>query len=306
MTSPDSLPTVPVGAPITGCLAVMTGADGKKSLTDLMDVSTLDAASLELLSTAERAFARSDLPSARTNYAAFLRRHPTSSRVMTFMGQTFVRSDSPDSVLYWYRKAVETNPTDYMAHWFYASTLVNVDSFETAVNHMITAMVLNRTNTTMHKELPEFFAKAGYQYDDWSFLPRLSLRRTSEKVIEMKVDSTRAANLAFCSCYAAWRYELDAVKGNIDTSDHIQIIFQRERECLASYLIPQADSLLQPTSSAPNVQQPLRAMNEHEFQECAFYEAVLVRSPIVAYMVDERFRSAMERYVRKYHLRKRT
>lgn len=304
VTGPDSLQPLPMAEPLFRCYGIVKGADGTETLVDIMDNSTLDAATIALLDDAERAFQEGNVIEARRNYKRYLERVPNASRVMTFLGQSFVRSAFADSALYWYRRAAQSNPLDYMAQWFYASSLAEVDSAEAAVQHMLTAMVLNRTNPRMFAELDKFFTRAGYRYDAWSFQPRVEVKQTGPTAVSIRVDSTEDTFLPYCMCQAAWKFETEVATSVVDTSDKYAVLDRRERECLVACLGVLLDEELLPTTTHPAIVQAARAAKEHDFESYLYYEVILPRTPILAYYLTASSREGLESYIRKYHLKK--
>ncbi len=300
----DSLPPMPMADALFRCYAVVKGSDGTEMLVDIMDDSTRDDTSMAFLRNGERAFTEGNMIEARKNYKSYVERLPNASRVMTFLGQSFSKTPYQDSLLYWYRRAVQANPLDYMAQWFYASALLQVDSAEVAVDHMIKAMVLNRTNPRMYAELKKFFEDAGYRYDAWSFQPRMALKQIDANTIALTVDSAEAGFLPYCMCQAAWKYEPDVATSVVDTSDHYAVLDRRERECLATCFVVNLDEELLPKSTHPAIINAARAAKEREFESYLYYEVMLAHSPVVAYYLTEISRAGLESYVRKYHLKK--
>ncbi|MBS1562530.1 MAG: tetratricopeptide repeat protein [Bacteroidetes bacterium] len=304
VTGPDSLPPLPMADPLFRCYGIVKAADGTETLVDIMDNSNLDAATIALLDDAERAFQEGNVIEARRNYKRYLERVPNASRVMTFLGQSYVRSAFADSALYWYRRAVQTNPLDYMAQWFYASSLAEVDSAEAAVQHMLTAMVLNRTNPRMFAELDQFFTRAGYRYDPWSFQPRMEVKETGPTTVSIRVDSTEDTFLPYCMCQAAWKFEPDVATSVVDTSDKYAVLDRRERECLVASLGALLDDELLPTTTHPAIVHASRAAKERDFESYLYYEVILPRMPVLAYYLTASSREGLENYIRKYHVKK--
>gem|GEM_PF-6791589 len=300
----DSLPPKPMADALFRCYAIVKGSDGTEMLVDIMDDSTRDDTSMAFLRDGERAFTEGNMIEARKNYKSYVERLPNASRVMTFLGQSFSKTPYRDSSLYWYRRAVQANPLDYLAQWFYASALADVDSSEAAVEHMVKAMVLNRTNPRMFEELNNFFASAGYKYDAWSFQPRMALKQIDANTVSLTVDSAEGSFLPYCLCQAAWSYEPEVATSVVDTSDHYAVLDRRERECLATCFVVNLDEELLPTTTHPAIINAARAAKERDFESYLYYEVILAHSPVVAYYLTESSRAGLESYIRKYHLKK--
>jgi len=302
----DSLPKLPMADALFRCFAIVKGSDGLETLVDIMDDTTRSAESMDLLRDGERAFSEGNMIEARKNYKGYIALQPNASRVMTFLGQSFLKTAYPDSVLYWYRRAVQANPLDYMAQWFYASSLAEVDSVDAAIDHMLTAMVLNRTNPRMYAELEQFFKSTGYTYNGWTFQPRMEIKQIDEKKISIIVDSAEGSFLPYCLCTAAWKFEPAVATSVVDTSDHYAVLDRRERECLVACLDANLDDELLPENSHPAIINAARAVKEKDFESYLYYEVILTRTPVLAYYLTQSSRDGLQRYIRKYHLKKIT
>ena len=116
---------------------------------------------------AEQAFADGKPDEAEKYYREVLAILPDNSVIMTYLGQAIIQQHRREDGMEWWRRAIEVNPFDYMAHWFIADNYAQDGDIDKAMEHITRAHLLNRNNPRILASLENIYEQNGTPYDGW-------------------------------------------------------------------------------------------------------------------------------------------
>lgn|SRR5574344_3009 len=235
---------------------------------------------------AEVAFERKDYSTARDFYLMALTVDPKYYKMMTFIGQTYEDEGKADKAIEWYKKALDSNYIDFMAHWFLAVQLQGKGDGAGAVNEITIAKILNRNNPRLNQEFLAIYRENGLKAADWTFNPQMQLDSTGPGEITIQADTTW---LLYATAKALWRYEpgYRAARKVDGYSD------REERECLTGLLVNAGDG----QDSVPERAALAKAADSNLFAEYILYEIELPKNPQLALFLSKAQMEAVKQYV---------
>lgn len=261
---------------------------------------TLDSVSKPLFEKAEAAFAEGKFEEARTNYQAILSQQPDFAMLMTYTGQSYEAEKNYPEAIKWYRKAIDVNFHDYMAHWFLADDLYRLKKYDEAATEIATAWVLNRNHKTIRERMEVIFKAAGLKYDGFEFIPQYRLTKAKD-LVEIRFTTEDWMLYAFCK--ALWRYEpgyhreLGGGRSDFDINE--------EKECLMNLLISNSRMHKGKKSKVPEINALERAVEAKHTMGFIFVEIWLPQQPIIVYTQSKEGIIEMVDYVLEIRGRKK-
>jgi tetratricopeptide (TPR) repeat protein len=217
---------------------------------------------------------------------------------MTYIGQIYGTIKDYDNARLWYRKTIEKNYIDYMAHWFLADIYYKTGEIDNAVNEIVIAQILNRNNPRIKQQFTSIFESAKRKTDDWCFSPQVEIQKLSDNKISVAFNNNWTG---YALAKAIWMYEpgyresMGVAEGQYSTVE--------DRECLVSLLIGLENSKAK-IKKDPQLNM-LKEASENKFlNEYILYEIVLPQNPFVAYQLSEEIILGIKDYVLKVRNRK--
>ncbi|MCA0445064.1 MAG: tetratricopeptide repeat protein [Bacteroidetes bacterium] len=137
-------------------------------------------------------------------YQKTLETDSSLSFVLTYIGQVYLEKDNTEEAIKFFKKAIEQNQIDYMAHWFLADAYFLSGNYKDAADEIVFAWILNRNNPRIKTALFRILEKAGYSALDFDFCPQVALERVDEGTINMKMTSSW---MFYAMVKAVWAYE---------------------------------------------------------------------------------------------------
>ena len=110
---------------------------------------------------AEDLFSKKEYAKARDAYKRVLLLDPNATIVMAYIAQTFGIEQNWDMAESWYKKAIEANYIDYLAHWLLADVYRNKGEQKKALEEISIAKVLNRNNPRLESLRQKIYAANG-------------------------------------------------------------------------------------------------------------------------------------------------
>ena len=243
---------------------------------------------------AEKFFSAHQSDSALVYYLKTIQTDSTLSNVMTYVGQIYEGKEERTKAIEWYRKAIQRNYIDYMAHWFLADNLLTIDSTKAAVEEIVIAQILNRNNPRIKKSLATIFEHAFLNTTDWCFNPQVELVKTAEGKISLAMTDKW---VGYAMAKALWMYEpgyresMGVAEGRYSTIE--------DKECLISLLSGLENAKTDISKERQLV--ILRAAADNNYlQEYILYEIVLPKTPFVAYQLSEKTILGIKDYILKF------
>lgn len=260
---------------------------------------TLDSLSKPLFDQAEAAFAAGRFDEARRNYQAILSLEPDFAMLMAYVGQTYESEKDYPEAIKWYRKAIEVNFHDYMAHWFLADDLYRLKQYDEAATEIATAWVLNRNHKAIRERMETIFKAAKLKYDGFEFIPQYRLTKAKD-LVEIRFTEDW---MMYAFCKALWRYEpgyhreLGGGRSDFDVNE--------EKECLMNLLIASSKMHKGKKSKVPEINALERAVEGKHTMGFIFVEIWLPQQPIIVYTQSKEGILEMVDYVMEIRGRKK-
>lgn len=241
------------------------------------------------LTKAEEYFQEKKFSLAREMYLEALREDSTYFEVMTYIGQTYGIEGDFDKAIEWYKKTIDLNYIDYMAHWFLADAYRTKGELHKAVDEISIAMILNRNNPRIKKSLNDIFELKKLKTDDWTFNPQMEIDSIGVNKVRVSFDSDW---LGYAMVKALWKYE-PGYKKSMGVSDGSFSTIE-EKECFVSLMTSFDKKKLK---KYPEFKALQLALDKKMIDEYIFFEIVLPEHPFVAYQLPIEFIDGIKNYV---------
>ena len=231
---------------------------------------------------AEQHFAKSDMIAARKSYQQVLDRQPRAAILMTYIGQTYGIQEDWDNAAAWYRKAIEANYIDYMAHWFLADVLSKQERHEEAAEEITLAYVLNRNNPRLLTAMKRLYGEAKLDYQEWEFDPNYTLTplMTGEPTVVLTADENW---LGYAIAKAVWTYE-PGYRKRMTGSDEDNFSSLEEREAILALVINNAkNGKIKKSKEIPSLIYLKKALDQELLSSFIFVEIWSRQYPLIAY-----------------------
>lgn len=266
----------------------------------------MDEKTSTMLDKAEKYFQSYSIDSAMFYYNQIIEIDPSLSFVMTYIGQGYRIKEDYKKAIYWYKKAIETNYLDYMAHWFLANMYEMKGDLKEAVDEITIAHILNRNNPRLKTEMKSIFANAGREYIDWCFNPQFEMKKFKDDSIMISI--TREW-VGYAMTKALWTYEpgyresMGAVKGKFTMNE--------EKECLF-VLITSLENIKENNKKQkdtiennPQFSVLKEAAYAKHIQEYIIYEILLPKDPSIAFQLPEENILEIKDYLLNYRFKEK-
>jgi tetratricopeptide (TPR) repeat protein len=242
---------------------------------------------------AEKAFGEGDYAGARGKYLQIHELHPDMGVIVTYIGQTYESEKNFPEAVKWFKKAIEINFHDYMAHWFLADVLLTQKKEDEAAEEIALAYVLNRNHPAIHKALTVIFKEAGLKLDDFEFLPQYSLRKAGANVeIRFQQDW-----MMYAFCKALWKYEPNYHREL--GGGRPEFNMDEEKECLLNLAIGYERVNKGKKGKNEVINAVLRAVEQKYSTAFIFTEIWLQREPLIIYTQSKEAVQELAQYVLK-------
>lgn len=244
-----------------------------------------------LLDKAENFFASNISDSALLYYELTLATDSSLYYVMTYIGQIYyIRGDYQNAIL-WYKRAIDKNFIDYMAHWFLADSYLAGNKLKHAADEIAIAQILNRNNPRIKKSMIRIFEKDKRNTEDWCFNPQMELNQISSNKISIAINEKW---VGYAMAKAIWTYEpgykesMGVAQGQYSTLE--------DKECLAALVMGLENAKIK-YKKDPQLRLLKEAIEKKHLNEYILYEIVLPQTPFVAFQLPEQTLSDIKDYV---------
>lgn len=236
---------------------------------------------------AENLFSANKYEEARNLYKKVLLLSPENTFLMTLIAQTYGIERKFDDAMNWYKKSIQANFIDYLAHWLLADIYRLKGLKKEALNEIAIAKVLNRNNPRLEKLRSEIFALNGLSGVEWRFNPQIRIERTVQNNINIEADSVWTMYALF---RAAW----------LNEPEYREILQKRsKRSNLEDWVgLEGLELVINQGMKGPEILKRLDdAFNADRIDEFVTYEITLVRQPKYAYYYEEDAIKALAEYL---------
>ncbi len=262
----------------------------------------------EIRKRAENYFADDRLEEARAEYLRVLDSIPGQSRVMTYIGQTYASEEESDKAISWYRRAIDLNELDYMAHWFLAERLSGRGEHDEAVDEIVKAHLLNRNNPRVIASLKRILANAGLRYMDWEFEPLYRVYALDTHSIMVAVAKEAPQWMSYAVAKAVWNHE-PGYREKMEREHGAGTLIVEEKECILGLLLametigsPKGEEMRRRMESEPGFRMLKSAEEKGLLDEFILYELASRTNPLLMYGITGEFFESTTEYVRKYRI----
>ena len=185
-----------------------------------------------------------------------------------------------------------------MAHWFLANSFFKYNQFDSAVEHITIANILNRNNQFILEDMKFIYRKSNKDFNEWKFSPQCEFYRAKDSSEYYIATDTNW--FIYGLAKAAWNFEpgyIYTLKINSDPKG-----VNQDFECLyllADYLKEKSKNSLKMYDDFPDLKKLLEASKNNYRDEYIMYDVVLPRLPGMIYMMSPSSINAVKSYVTK-------
>lgn len=258
---------------------------------DSYDVKAIKATgeAKKLLDKAENYFGSHQYAKARDAYTLALQEDPKLYSAITYIGQTYGIEKNWDKAELWYKKAIEANYVDFLAHWLLADVYKIKGQKEKALDEISIAKVLNRNNPRLEALRKEIYGLNGLNIKNWTFNPQVKMSRDSVTGNVNIVADSIWSYYAFVQ--AAWFYE-PVYKAKAKKYSMPQAMY---RECLMGFLPFIGDKAL--VDSVDVLKRLVKVIEADKLDEFVFYDMLLLDYPTASFQLDKKQIEGLKDYL---------
>ncbi|WP_290764726.1 hypothetical protein [Fibrobacter sp. UBA4297] len=258
---------------------------------DSYDVKAIKATgeAKKLLDKAENYFGSHQYAKARDAYTLALQEDPKLYSAITYIGQTYGIEENWDKAELWYKKAIEANYVDFLAHWLLADVYKIKGQKEKALDEISIAKVLNRNNPRLEALRKEIYGLNGLNIKNWTFNPQVRMSRDSVTGNVNIVADSIWSYYAFVQ--AAWFYE-PVYKAKAKKYSMPQAMY---RECLMGFLPFIGDKAL--VDSVDVLKRLVKVIEADKLDEFVFYDMLLLDYPTASFQLDKKQIEGLKDYL---------
>lgn len=239
---------------------------------------------------AEIHFNNRNLDSARIYYEKVLEIDPSYFKVMTFIGQMYGSMGNLDKSLEWYKRTIEANYIDYLAHWLIADIYRMKGDIEEAVSEITIANILNRNNPRLKELQSEIYRFAKIKTKDWCFNPQMEITSDGEKV---KIAFNEVW-IGYAMPKALWKYETGYKESMGIKSNQYSTL--EDKECLLNLIVALQNSKAD-YKKYPEIVTLKKAVDKNYLSEYILFEILLPEHPFTACQFSEETINKIKDYV---------
>lgn len=228
----------------------------------------------KLYHAAELDFESHKFDAAREKYKRVMLLDPSQTWMMTFVAQTYGIEKKFDEAESWYKKSIEANYIDYLAHWLLADIYMLKGEKEKAVPEISIAKVLNRNNPNLERKRKEIYAANGLDSASWTFHPQMRLKKAEPMKVVVEADSVW---MYYALLKAAWEFEPGYRENKMKNAKRKDL---ETLESLEAIVLPNLGR------DVPLAKRLDKALNADKLEEFVFYEMVLLENPYRAFYLE--------------------
>jgi tetratricopeptide (TPR) repeat protein len=240
---------------------------------------------------AEKAFREKRYREAREGYQKVLDLFPNYSKMRTYIGQTHALEGNGSKAMAAYKKAIEENPIDYLAHWFLARSYTTQEKEDKALEHYLNAHILNRNHISILREINDILVTKNLKLEDWQFTPQMEI--VSEKKGEVAITFANEW-LGYAITKAVWAYEPDYRK-NMNEPENFSMA--EEKEALIS--LYQGNLQNKGYEKLPPLLALHNSIENKSIDPYILYEIFLPQEPFIAYQLPDNAMKMIRDYILK-------
>jgi tetratricopeptide (TPR) repeat protein len=242
---------------------------------------------------AEKFFSGNNTDSARFYYEKVLEIDPAYTKVITYIGQTYEQKGDYTNAIASYKRAIEKNYIDYMAHWFLADAYLTQGKIYEAADEITIALILNRNNPRIKEATKKIYEKAKINTADFCFTPQCKVESTASKKVTIAYGDNW---LGYAMAKAVWNYEPGYKKSKgVEENSYTST---EEKECLANLYVGFKASKAK-LSKHPELKALDKAVEAKELDEYMIFEVMLPENPSIAFQLSEDTIIGIKNYILK-------
>jgi len=241
---------------------------------------SLEDSAQQYFNKAEEYFTNKNRDSAIVYYEKVLEKQPNYYKVMTYIGQMNGSLGRLDDALDWYKKTIEVNYIDYLAHYLIADIYKLKGDFDNAINEITIARILNRNNPRMAELQSKLYKEKKLKIEDGYFNPQYNIAQKESGVVEIKMNIDW---MGYALTKAVWEFEpgykesMGVEKGTYSSLEDKEALI-----VLYNGLLNNGKKTIQKNTDFINL---VKAIENDYLTEFILYEIVLPEHPEVAYQL---------------------
>jgi tetratricopeptide (TPR) repeat protein len=228
---------------------------------------------------AEGLFQNKKYEAARLLYDQLLQLHPEYSKLLVYIGQTYHLEGEVYKAIPFYKRAIEQNFIDYMAHWFLGRAMLDEGKLQECIAPYLTAHLLNRNHPLLLEEMTKILEINGLEYQNWQFVPQIALERKDS--IDIKVAFGEGW-MGYALAKAVWKFEPSHSEEMQETFGQPSIAQEKEA-LMALYLVDEVGE--KKLSKEPFLMAFKEALENGAVESYILYEIFLLEHPFIAYQL---------------------
>jgi len=245
--------------------------------------------SFELAELGWQAFMAHEPETALEMFTEVLDSFPDYTPVMSKMAQVLEEMGEIGQAIYWYKKALQINPVDYIAAWSLALVYERRGENSDAVRFISHAWIMNRNHPQIRRDFARIAKTAGRTFSDWDFVPQYRIGEVQGKAEILY----QPAWLGYAVCQAVWEFETGFIASRPIEGDPGMF---RERECLACLVSTMRSD--QRNTTEPALLGFEAALKNRMALEFILFEILLPDKPDMAYILDDARINKLIQYIR--------
>ena len=246
---------------------------------------------LSLYDNAETYLSNKNNDSALKYYKLALEADTNFFKVLTSIGQIYEANNDLEKAEFWYKKAIQKNYIDFMAHWFLADIYFQKGKISQAKDEITIALILDRNNPSLKSAFFDILKKVKLGAEDWYFTPQMELEKISDTRIRISFDKKW---IGYAMAKALWRFE-PGYRTSMGVKEGKYSILE-DRECLINELVALANANIDYKKDIQLL--TLRnAIDNKYLNEYILFEIVLPRNPESVYQLSQELILKIKDYI---------
>ena len=243
---------------------------------------SLEEGARQYFEKAEEYFNARNLDSAVVYYEKVLEIQPNYYKVMTYIGQMKGSLGRLDEALDCYKKTIEINYIDYLAHYLISDIYRLKGDLDNAINEITIARILNRNNPRMAELQFKLYKEKKLNTEDWYFNPQYSIAQNESGDVEIKMNLDW---MGYALTKAVWEFE-PGYKESMGVEKGTYSSLEEKEALIVLYtgLLNMGKKAIKKNADFINLE---NAIENDYLTEFILYEIVLPKHPNVAYQLPK-------------------
>jgi len=220
---------------------------------------------------AELDFENKHYADAREKYKRVMLIDPSQTWMMTLIAQTYGFEGKLNEAESWYKKSIEANYIDYLAHWMISDIYMLKGDKKKALQEISIAKVLNRNNPRLEQKRKTIYAANGLEAKTWTFNPQVRIEKTTPNNITVSSDTVWTV---YAIVKTAWEMEPGYREMKAQTLKNLDLETLKNLECLEGLIGPNEQK-----EGIEVIERLKKALSTDQVHSFIFFEIELLDHP---------------------------